>query len=164
MYCYYLFWSYFAIWTYHYAFSKIIDYIINSWFHFQDHVNTFNNVGGNINTIWDQDGSFTYLQFINITVLVSHSLIVVVSLVVSLVTLCACGSSMHQKGVNYALTNWWFGLCRSMWIIELLVNLPSTHPIAPTRPSTFKVLRAKERTQLLFLLHLWTWNWVHQGA
>jgi hypothetical protein len=27
------------------------------------------------------------------------------------------------KCSNYALTNLWFGLCRSVWIIELLVNL-----------------------------------------
>jgi hypothetical protein len=38
-----------------------------------------------------------------------------------------------------------FGLCRSMWIIELLVTLLSSHPRAPAHPSTLKVLRAKER-------------------
>ncbi len=63
----------------------------------------------------------------------------------------ARGSFMHWKGSNYALTNLWFGLCRSMWIIELLVNLLSPHSGAPTCPSTFEMLWAKERTQLLFL-------------
>jgi hypothetical protein len=31
-----------------------------------------------------------------------------------------------------------------MWIIDLLVNLPSPHPEALTHPSTLEVLRAKE--------------------
>jgi hypothetical protein len=34
----------------------------------------------------------------------------------------------------------------------LLVTLPSPHPGAPTRPSTPKVLQARERAQLLVLL------------
>jgi hypothetical protein len=37
-----------------------------------------------------------------------------------------------------------FGLCKSMWVIELLVNLPSPHPRALTRPSTLKVLRVRK--------------------
>jgi hypothetical protein len=57
----------------------------------------------------------------------------------------ACGSFMHQKGSSYALANLLFGLCKSVWVIELLVNLPSPHPGAPTCPFTPKVLRAKER-------------------
>jgi hypothetical protein len=57
----------------------------------------------------------------------------------------ACGLSMHQKCSNYALTNLLFGLCKFMWIIELLVILPNPHPGAPAHPSTFKVLRARER-------------------
>jgi hypothetical protein len=35
----------------------------------------------------------------------------------------AHGSSMHQKCSCYALTNLLFGLCRSMWVIYLLVIL-----------------------------------------
>jgi hypothetical protein len=31
------------------------------------------------------------------------------------------GSSVHQKCSNYALTNLLFGLCMSIWIIDLLV-------------------------------------------
>ncbi len=30
----------------------------------------------------------------------------------------ACGSSMHQKHSNYALTTMLFGLCRSVWVIN----------------------------------------------
>jgi hypothetical protein len=52
---------------------------------------------------------------------------------------------MHQKGSNYGLTNLCFGLYKFVWVIELLVNLPNPHPKALARPSTFEVLRAKER-------------------
>jgi hypothetical protein len=41
-------------------------------------------------------------------------------------------------------TNLLFGLCRSVWVIDFLVNLPSRNPRAPTHPSTPKVLRARE--------------------
>ncbi len=63
----------------------------------------------------------------------------------------AHGSFVHQKCSNYELTNLLFDLCRSVWIIDLLVSLPSPHPKAPTRPSTPKVLWAKEHAQLLIL-------------
>jgi hypothetical protein len=66
------------------------------------------------------------------------------------------------KCSNYALTNLLFGLCRSVWVIDLLINFPSpilAHPFTP------KVLRAKERPNSPFnCFHLWTDNWVHQGA
>ncbi len=55
----------------------------------------------------------------------------------------ACGSSMHQKCFNYVLTNL-FGLCRSMWVIELLVTFPNPHFRTPECPSIPKVLWAKE--------------------
>jgi hypothetical protein len=55
-----------------------------------------------------------------------------------------CGSSVHQKCYNYALTNLLFGLCRSMWIIDLLVIRPNPHHEAPTCPSTLKVWQARE--------------------
>jgi hypothetical protein len=35
-----------------------------------------------------------------------------------------------SKCSNYALTNLLFGLCKSVWVIGLLVNLPSPHPEA----------------------------------
>jgi hypothetical protein len=48
----------------------------------------------------------------------------------------ACGSSMHQKCSNYALTNLLFGMCKFVWIIDLLVTRASPHLRAPTHPST----------------------------
>jgi hypothetical protein len=51
---------------------------------------------------------------------------------------------MHQKCSNYAVFNLLFGLSRSMWIIELLVNLFSPYPGIPTCPSTPEVLPMKE--------------------
>ncbi len=61
----------------------------------------------------------------------------------------ARGSSMHKKCSNYALTNLLFGLCRSMWVIDLLVILRNPYPRAPARPFTLKVLRARECTPTL---------------
>jgi hypothetical protein len=62
---------------------------------------------------------------------------------------CVCPWLVRApKCYNYALTNLLFGLCRSMWVIDLLVNLPSPHPKALTRPFTLKVLWAKERTPI----------------
>jgi len=63
----------------------------------------------------------------------------------------ARGSSVHQKCSNYMLTNLLFGLCRSMWIIELLVALPSPHPIIPARRSTPKCRKPGSVPQLLIL-------------
>jgi hypothetical protein len=57
----------------------------------------------------------------------------------------ARGLSMRQKCSKYTLTNLLFSLCRSVWVIELLVNLLSPHLGVPTHPSTPKVLQAKER-------------------
>jgi hypothetical protein len=56
----------------------------------------------------------------------------------------ARGLSVHQKCSNYALTNLLFNLCRSMSVIELFVTHLSPHLGAPARPSTPKVLRARE--------------------
>jgi hypothetical protein len=57
----------------------------------------------------------------------------------------ACGSFVHQRCSNYALTSLLFGLCRSMWIIDLLVTCINPHPRVPTCPFTFEVLRAEKR-------------------
>jgi hypothetical protein len=46
----------------------------------------------------------------------------------------ACDLSMHLKCFNYVVTNLLFSLCMFMWVINLLVNLLSPHPGAPTRP------------------------------
>jgi len=59
-----------------------------------------------------------------------------------------CGSSVHQKCYNYALTNLLFGLCKSMWIIDSLVTRFSPHPRAITHSSTPKMLQAKEHTPI----------------
>jgi len=71
----------------------------------------------------------------------------------------ACGSSMHQKCFNYALTNLLFSLCRLGWIIDPLVICPKPHLRVPACPSTLEVLRARERTQLL-MLSLFS-PWIH---
>jgi hypothetical protein len=66
---------------------------------------------------------------------------------VNLVSPCvACGSSVHHKCFNFALTNLLSGLCRSMWIIDLLITCPNIHPRALAHPFTLKVLRAREHT------------------
>jgi hypothetical protein len=59
-------------------------------------------------------------------------------------------SSVHQNCSNYALTNLWFGLCRSMWIINLFITRLSPHPRAPTRPFTLEMLRVRECTPTFF--------------
>jgi hypothetical protein len=77
----------------------------------------------------------------------------------------ARGLFVHQKRSNYALTNLLFGLCRSMWVIDVCHFL-SPHPRAPACPSTPKVLWAKECAQLFILLmfSLQTHIWINQGA
>jgi len=54
----------------------------------------------------------------------------------------AYGSSVLQKCSNYALTDLLFGLCKYVWIIDLLVICPNPHPEALTYLSTLEVLRA----------------------
>ncbi len=63
----------------------------------------------------------------------------------------ACGLSVHQKCSNYALTNLWFGLCGSMWVIDLLVTLPIPSPYLGVlaRPFISKVLRVRELASTL---------------
>jgi hypothetical protein len=56
----------------------------------------------------------------------------------------ARGLFVHQKCSNYALTNLFFGLDESMWVIDLLVILLSSHLGVPTHPSIVKVLQARE--------------------
>ncbi len=63
---------------------------------------------------------------------------------------------MHQKCCNYALTNLLFGLCKSLWVIDLLVSLPSPYLGAPARPSTPEMLRAKEHTPTLHYSDVFT--------
>ncbi len=81
-------------------------------------------------------------------------------------SMLACGSFMHQRCSNYALTNLLFGLCRFMQGIEFFINLLSPHLGAPTHPSTPNVLRARKRANSFSFryLYFWTCNWVHQGV
>jgi hypothetical protein len=58
----------------------------------------------------------------------------------------ARGSFVHQKCSNYALTNFLFGLCKSMWMIDQFVICLSPYLRALTRPSTPKVLWVRECT------------------
>ncbi len=58
------------------------------------------------------------------------------------------GSSVHQKCSNYALTNLLFGLCKFVWVIDLLVTLPNPHPKTLACPSTLKVLWTMECTPI----------------
>jgi hypothetical protein len=60
----------------------------------------------------------------------------------------AHGSYVHQKCFSYALINLLFGLCRSKWVIYLLVTLLSSYIRALAHPSTLKVLQATERTPI----------------
>jgi hypothetical protein len=53
---------------------------------------------------------------------------------------------MHQRCFNYTLTNLLFSLCKSVWVIDFLVNLPSPHPEVPAHLFTLEVLRTRERT------------------
>jgi hypothetical protein len=70
---------------------------------------------------------------------------------VSLVSLCLLVAFSAPKCSNYALTNLLFGLCKTVWVIELLVNLPN--PIsklqhAPLPPKCYKL---GSTSQLLLL-------------
>jgi hypothetical protein len=72
---------------------------------------------------------------------------------------------VHQKCSNYALTNLLFGLCKFVWIIDLLVNIPNPHLRALAHPSTFKVLWARERAPTPCpsnVFTLWTHSWFHR--
>jgi len=71
--------------------------------------------------------------------------------VVSLVSFVfACDWSVHQKCSNYALTNLLFSLCKSTWIIDLLVTHSSPHLGALAHPSTPGMLWTKERAPTLY--------------
>jgi hypothetical protein len=64
---------------------------------------------------------------------------------------------MHQKCFSYALTNL-FDLCKSVWVIDPLVTHLSPHPRAPERPSTPRVLQARERTPILYPFVVFTFG------
>jgi hypothetical protein len=68
----------------------------------------------------------------------------------------AHGLSVHQKYSNYTLTNLLFGLCKSLWIIDLLVIRFSPHPRALAHASTLEVMRTKEHTPTPYLSIVFT--------
>jgi hypothetical protein len=78
----------------------------------------------------------------------------------------ACGSFVHQKCSNYALSDLLFCLCMSMWIIESLVTRLSPHLEALACPFTLKMMRAMECTPTPYPLVIFTLarGWVYQGA
>jgi len=70
---------------------------------------------------------------------------------VSFVNLCSfVVRPCTEKGSNYTLTNLLFGLCRYVWVINLLVNLPNPRPKISTHPSTPEVLWPRSVPQLFF--------------
>jgi hypothetical protein len=75
---------------------------------------------------------------------------------------CAHGLFMHQKCSNYALTNFLFGLCKFVWIIDLLITCLSPHPKVLVYPSTFEVLQVKERTLIYFSFIAFTFGFAFE--
>jgi len=78
-----------------------------------------------------------------------------------------CSWLVHApKCCNYALTNLLFGLCRSVWVNEVLVNLPSPISELQHAPLPQKCYEPKNAPNSfsLYYLHLWTHNGAHQGA
>jgi len=72
-----------------------------------------------------------------------------------------------SKCSSYTLTNLLFGLCKSMWVIDLLVNLPSPIPELQHGPLPSKCCEPGSAPQLpnsfsFCCLHLWTHSWVLQ--
>ncbi len=70
------------------------------------------------------------------------------------------------KCSNYALINLLFGFCRSVWIIELLINLLSSIPEyqhAPLPPKCHQLGSTPQSFSFRYL-DLWTRSWVHQRA
>jgi hypothetical protein len=67
------------------------------------------------------------------------------------------GSSVYQKCSNYVLTNLLFGLCRLVWIINMLVTCPSPYLETLTRPLLLKCCELENVPQffILPLLSLW---------
>jgi hypothetical protein len=62
------------------------------------------------------------------------------------------------KCSNYTLTNLLFGLCKSTWVIDLLVNLPSPHPKLQHAPLPSKCCEPKSTPQLFFPFFAFTFG------
>jgi hypothetical protein len=63
------------------------------------------------------------------------------------------------KCSNYTLTNFLFGLCKSVWVIEMLVNLPSSIPELQHAALPSKCYEPRSAPQFL-LLSLFTFGFV----
>jgi hypothetical protein len=70
------------------------------------------------------------------------------------------------KCSNYTLINLLFGLCKSVWVSEMFVNLLS--PIPELQHGLLPLKCCEPRSVPNFLsfcsLHVWTHSWVHQRA
>jgi hypothetical protein len=73
---------------------------------------------------------------------------------------------MHQRCSNYTLTNLLFGLCKSVWVSDLFVNLPSPISEFQHAPLPLKCceLRSMPNSFSFRCLLPWTRSWVHQGV
>ncbi len=81
-------------------------------------------------------------------------------------SLFAHGLSMQQKCSDSALTNSLFGLCRSVWLIKLLVIRPSPIPEPQHAPLPSKCCEpgSVPNSFSFRCLYFWICSWVHQGA
>jgi hypothetical protein len=76
----------------------------------------------------------------------------------------ARGSSMHKKCFNYALTNLLFGLCRFVWIIDLLFTLLLPIPKLYHAILAPEVLRVKERAPTPYPFVVFTFRLVVEST
>jgi len=75
---------------------------------------------------------------------------------VSLVSSCLPVAHPCTKMLQLHINNLLFNLGKSMWVIELLINLPSPHPGAIACPFTFKMLQVREHAPQFLLLLLFS--------
>ncbi len=77
----------------------------------------------------------------------------------------AHGSSMHQKCSNYVITSLLFGLCKSIWIINLLVTHLSPYPRTLAHPFYPRGVANKGTYPNSFFccFHFETHIWIFQG-
>jgi hypothetical protein len=83
------------------------------------------------------------------------------------VRVCAWFVFVHQECYNYTLTNLVFGLCKLVWIVDLLVIIYSFYPITPTHPSYPKMLQVGEHIPTFFFFHCFHLRihiWVLRGV
>jgi hypothetical protein len=74
------------------------------------------------------------------------------------VWVCVCPWFIHALNCsNYVLTNFLFGLCRYVWIIDLLITHFNPHRETPSRTSTPELLWTKKRapSPYRFVVFIW---------